>query len=64
ARGPAAEHELSLCAIGSPTITNNLVLASPRHRPATRLAAATGQLIRELRLADLFAPEASPPQKS
>ncbi|MCG7324237.1 LysR family transcriptional regulator [Achromobacter sp. ACRQX] len=72
ARGPAAEHELSLSAIGSPTITNNLVLASARHRPATRLAAATGELIRGLRLAELFAPgapraatpAASPPQKS
>ena len=36
ARGPAAEHALSLSDIVSPRITNNLVLASARHRPATR----------------------------
>jgi LysR family nitrogen assimilation transcriptional regulator len=58
ARGPAAEHALSICDIVSPKITNNLVLASARHRPATRLAAATGLLIRRLKLAELFAPAA------
>jgi len=58
ARGPAAEHALSLCDIGSPKITNNLVLASARHRPATRLATATGLLIQKLELARLFAPAA------
>jgi len=43
----------------SPRITNNLVLASARHRPATRLAMATGDLIRQLNLAALFAPAAA-----
>ncbi|WP_447918779.1 LysR family transcriptional regulator [Achromobacter aegrifaciens] len=63
ARGPAAEHELSLCDIVAPTITNNLVLASARHRPATRLAAATALLIRRLDLPALFAPAGPPPAK-
>ncbi|MBR8656228.1 LysR family transcriptional regulator [Achromobacter sp. Marseille-Q0513] len=54
--GPAAEHTLSLCEIEAPRITNNLVLASARHRPATRLASATADLIRGLGLAALFAP--------
>ncbi|MFY3317576.1 LysR family transcriptional regulator, partial [Achromobacter ruhlandii] len=56
ARGPAAEHALSLSEIVAPGITNNLVLASARHRPATRLATATGELIRQLNLAALFEP--------
>ena len=64
ARGPAAEQELSLCDIVDPTITNDLVLASARHRPATRLAAATALLIRRLELPALFAPPARPRQKS
>lgn len=60
ARGPAAEHALSLSEIEAPRITNNLVLASARHRPATRLASATGDLIRQLNLAALFEPAAPP----
>lgn len=63
ARGPAAEHALSLSEIESPRITNNLVLASARHRPATRLATATGDLIRQLNLAALFEP-ARPPART
>lgn len=48
------ELTLSTSRIGSPRIRNDLVLASPRHRPATRLATATAHLIRALKLADLF----------
>ncbi|WP_251863095.1 LysR substrate-binding domain-containing protein [Achromobacter sp. Marseille-Q4962] len=59
ARGPAAEHPLSLCEIGNPRILNDLVLASARHRPATRLATATAALIRGLDIAGLLAPPAS-----
>jgi LysR family nitrogen assimilation transcriptional regulator len=39
---------LQRAAIGPPTIRNNLVLAVPRARPATRLTRETAQLLREL----------------
>ena len=39
-----------------PRIVNNLVLATARHRPSTRLASATAKLIRGLELRALFAP--------
>jgi LysR family nitrogen assimilation transcriptional regulator len=61
--GPAADHPLALCRIESPTIRNDLVLAMPRHRPATRLAEATAQLLRELDLKRLFYPAASPAKR-
>ena len=52
--GPAAAHRLALCRIEAPVIRNKLVLAMPRHRPATRLAQATAQLLRELDFGRLF----------
>lgn len=56
ARGPAAEHALALADIVAPRIVNNLVLATARHRPSTRLASATAKLVRGLELRALFAP--------
>jgi LysR family transcriptional regulator, nitrogen assimilation regulatory protein len=40
--------------IVEPRILNDLVLASARHRPATRLAGATAALLRGLDLAAAF----------
>jgi LysR family nitrogen assimilation transcriptional regulator len=42
--------------ITSPAILNNLVLATPRSRPMTRLAVATAALIQEADFLDLFEP--------
>jgi LysR family nitrogen assimilation transcriptional regulator len=60
-RGPASEPALagllSVATIISPRIQNDLVLATPRNRPITRLAAATVDLIRSLDIAELFKPE-------
>ncbi|MGN6579287.1 MAG: LysR substrate-binding domain-containing protein [Bordetella sp.] len=53
-QGPAVTHPLALCRIEAPVIRNKLVLATPRHRPATRLAKATAQLLRELDFGLLF----------
>lgn len=50
------EHALALADIVAPRIVNNLVLATARHRPSTRLASATAKLIRGLELRALFAP--------
>ena len=54
AQGPANAHPLALCRIEAPSIRNRLVLAVPRHRPATRLADATAQLLRGLDFEQLF----------
>ncbi|WP_019939825.1 LysR family transcriptional regulator [Bordetella sp. FB-8] len=54
AQGPAATHPLALCRIEAPVIRNKLVLAMPRHRPATRVADATAQLLRKLDFGQLF----------
>jgi len=61
AQGPAADPPLAVCRIVSPVIRNDLVLAMPRHRPATRLAGAAAQLLRALPLAALFEPAAAAP---
>ena len=53
-QGPAVTHPLALCRIEAPVIRNRLVLATPRHRPATRLADATAQLLRGLDFERLF----------
>lgn len=50
----ASSNPLSIAAIANPVIRNDLVLATPRNRPVTRLAAGTAQLTRELDLARLF----------
>jgi LysR family nitrogen assimilation transcriptional regulator len=57
-RGSQSPPGLAVATIISPRIRNDLVLASPRNRPATRLAAATASLIRNLDLAALFQPGA------
>lgn len=53
-RGPALASALSIAAIGEPRILNNLVLATARNRPLTRLADATAGLVRKLDMAGLF----------
>jgi LysR family nitrogen assimilation transcriptional regulator len=55
-RGPQPQPQLAVAAIGRPRIRNDLVLATPRKRPATRLAAATASLIRAMDLSTLFQP--------
>lgn len=45
---------LSIATITAPRIRNNLVLATPRNRPVTRLAAGTADLTRALELPRLF----------
>lgn len=45
---------LSIATITSPHIRNNLVLATPRNRPVTRLAAGTADLMRSLDMPCLF----------
>ncbi|OZI58551.1 LysR family transcriptional regulator [Bordetella genomosp. 1] len=52
--GPA----LAVCRIEAPVIRNRLVLATPRQRPATRLADATAELLRGLDLHALLYGEA------
>ena len=54
AQGPAATQPLALSRIEAPVIRNDLVLAMPRHRPATRLADATARLLRGLDFGRLF----------
>ncbi|OZI53794.1 LysR family transcriptional regulator [Bordetella genomosp. 5] len=51
---------LAVCRIDTPVIRNRLVLATPRQRPATRLADATAALLRELDLHALLYGEAAP----
>lgn len=55
-RGPEPRPGLAVAAIESPRIRNDLVLATPRNRPSTRLAQATAALIRQLDLEALFKP--------
>jgi LysR family nitrogen assimilation transcriptional regulator len=55
-RGPALASALSIAAIGEPRILNDLVLATARNRPLTRLANATAGLVRGLDMAGLFGP--------
>ncbi len=45
---------LAVCRIESPRIRNQLVLATPRQRPATRLAEATAKLMRGMDLQALL----------
>lgn len=62
-QGPTNVHPLALCRIQAPVIRNQLVLAMPRHRPATRLADATAQLLRELDFEQLFLGDPAQPGK-
>lgn len=53
-RSPAMQQALAIARIVSPAIRNDLVLATPRNRPITRLAAGAADLIRTLDIARLF----------
>ena len=50
----STDFPLTIATITSPSIRNNLVLATPRNRPVTRLAAGTADLTRALELPLLF----------
>ncbi|MFM0199105.1 LysR family transcriptional regulator [Paraburkholderia fungorum] len=54
--GAALSGALAIAALVSPSIKNNLLLATPRNRPSTRLADGTADLIRALDIASLFKP--------
>jgi LysR family nitrogen assimilation transcriptional regulator len=56
-RSTGAAAPLSVAAITRPRIRNDLVLATPRNRPMTRLAAGTADLTRGLDLRRLFGAE-------
>lgn len=56
-RGPALDASLKIAALVSPSIKNNLMLATPRNRPMTHLANGTADLIRTLDIANLFRPD-------
>jgi LysR family nitrogen assimilation transcriptional regulator len=53
-RGPALRASLKIAALVSPSIKNNLMLATPRNRPMTHLANGTADLIRTLDIAYLY----------
>jgi LysR family nitrogen assimilation transcriptional regulator len=55
-RGPAMETSTTTATIIAPNIKNNLVLATPRNRPMTRLGTECAALIRTFNIARLFAP--------
>ncbi|MFL9899988.1 LysR family transcriptional regulator [Paraburkholderia fungorum] len=55
--GAALSGVLAIAALVSPSIKNNLLLATPRNRPITRLASGTADLIRALDIASLFRPD-------
>jgi LysR family nitrogen assimilation transcriptional regulator len=63
-QGPHAERRFDVAALVAPRVTNDLVLALPRQRHATRLADATANLVRGLDLAPLFATGTPAPQKA
>jgi LysR family nitrogen assimilation transcriptional regulator len=54
--GPGSEPGLSIATIISPRIRNDLMLATPRNRPITRLATGTAELIRAMDIGALFQP--------
>ncbi|MFC4276882.1 LysR family transcriptional regulator [Achromobacter aloeverae] len=62
-RGPEPQPDLAVAGIVAPRILNDLALASPRHRPATRLATATAALLRGLDLVALFQGRGSMPTR-